>query len=230
MKKYIIEIIIASALVTVCALTIINSKDAYAGEPYIKASIGMNHIQKQKIKDNKLQGSLKLKQPFPVIGIGAGYEFDSNLRIETVFDYYFLFTQAEKSRLDGDTYNINLSTKISDLMVNVTKGVELSDKVNLFIGGGVGVSSILDESTGYKQDLDSTYEILQPTQGKHVYRFAYKFTTGIDCKLRNGITSELSYNFYNLGRNKQYQSEGMGSIQSRKFLIHNLTLGLRFNI
>jgi opacity protein-like surface antigen len=230
MKKYIIEIIIASVLVTVCALIIINSKDAYAGEPYIKASIGMNHIQKQKIKDNKLQGSLKLKQPFPVIGIGAGYEFDSNLRIETVFDYYFLFTQAEKSRLDSDTYNINLSTKISDLMLNIIQGIELSNKANLFVGGGIGISSITDEATGYKQDLDLSYDILQPTQGKHVYRFTYKVTTGIDYKLRDGVTGELTYNFYNLGKNKPCQVEGINNIQKRRFLIHNLTLGLRFNI
>jgi len=229
MKKYKIEFIIICALIIAFTVIIMNSKDACA-EPYIKKSMGMNHIQKQTINDNQLQGSLKLKQPFPVIGIGVGYEFDNNIRIETIFDYYFLFHQAEKSRLDDEVYNVNLSTKISDLMVNITKGVQLSDKASLFIGGGIGISSIVDEATGYKQDLDSAYDILQPAQGKHVYRFAYKFTTGLDYKLRNGIISELSYNFYNLGRNKQSQYESMGSIQSRKFLIHNLTLGLRFNI
>jgi opacity protein-like surface antigen len=229
MKKHNIEFIIICALIIAFTVMIIRSKNACA-ETYIKTSIGMNHIKKQTINDNKLQGSLKLKQPFPVIGFGVGYEFDNNIRIETIFDYYFLFHQAEKSRLGDEVYNINLSTKISDLMVNITKGVELSDKANLFVGGGVGVSSIIDEATGYKQDSDNAYEILQPAEGKHIYRFAYKFTTGIDYELRNGVTSELSYNFYNLGKNKPRKINDVDSIHKRKFVIHNLTLGLRFNI
>ena len=229
MKKHKIELIIICALIIAFTVMIISSKNARA-EPYIKTSIGMNHIQKQITNDNKLQSSLKLKQPFPVIGFGVGYEFDNNFRIETIFDYYFLFHQAEKSRSGDEVYNINLSTKISDLMVNMTKGVKLSDKASLFVGGGVGISSIIDEATGYKQDSDNAYEILQPAEGKHVYRFAYKFTTGIDYELRNGVTSELSYNFYNLGKNKPCKINDVDSMHKRRFVIHNLTLGLRFNI
>ena len=219
MKKYLLMIIL-----------MINGVANADNNAYLKASIGMNHIPKQKIKDNRLEGSLKLRQSFPVIGIGIGYEFDDLLRIETVFDYYFLFTQLEKSRIDTHTFNINLNTKISDLMVNVIKEVKLSNKSNIFIGGGVGVSSIQDEATGYSHAQNSEYEILQPVHGKHVYRFAYKITTGIDYQLREGVKGEIAYNFYNLGKNKSIKIDNIDNIKNRRFLIHNLTLGLRFDI
>jgi len=210
-------------------IMITNSQDACA-ESYIKTSVGMNYVNKQTISNNKLQSNLKLKQPFPVIGLGVGYEFDNNFRIETTFDYYFLFHQVEKSRLASEVYNINFSTKISDLMLSIIRGVKLSDKANLFVGGGIGVSSIVDEATGYKKDLDSIYEILQPLQGKHVYRLAYKFTTGIDYELKSGLIGEMSYNFYNLGKNKSCKINDLDAVHKRRFTIHNLTLGIRFNI
>ena len=103
-------------------------------------------------------------------------------------------------------------------------------KSNIFIGGGVGVSSIQDEATGYSHAQNSEYEILQPVHGKHVYRFAYKITTGIDYQLREGVKGEIAYNFYNLGKNKSIKIDNIDNIKNRRFLIHNLTLGLRFDI
>jgi opacity protein-like surface antigen len=217
MKRYILSIIL------------IISSVANADNLYLKNTVGLNYIPTSQVQNNMLGGSLKLKESFPVVGFGIGYEFDNLLRIETVFDYYFLFTQLERTQQEDEIYNISLNTKISDVMINVIQGIQISDRAKCFIGGGVGVASIQDEGTGYVQILD-TIEILQPTYGKHVYRLAYKFTSGLDYKIRDGVTGEIAYNFYDLGKNKPKQIEDMDNMQKRRFLIHNITLGLRFDL
>lgn len=222
MKKYILLFIMLASF----AFMLVQANKVYANEGvYLKTSIGLNYIPKQKIKDNQLVGKLTLKQKFPVIGLGIGYELEDLWRIEMMLDYYFLFTQTEKSMIENENYNININTKISDLMINVYKGFELTNKTSVFLGGGVGVSSIQDDATGYVKYDDNTYQVLEPSKGRHVYRYAYKFTLGFDYKLRDGITSELSYNFYNLGKNKP-----QANIINHSFNNHNLTLGIRFSL
>lgn len=222
MKKYILLLTILTSFISI----LVQTNKVYANEGmYLKAAIGLNYIPKQKIKDNQLVGSLTLKQKFPVIGLGIGYETANLWRVEMALDYYFLFTQTEKSMIENENYNININTKISDLMINVYKGFQLSDKANIFLGGGLGVSSIQDDATGYVKYDDNTYQVLEPSKGKHVYRFAYKLTAGLDYKLKESITSEISYNFYSLGKNKP-----QANIINHKFNNHNLTLGIRFSL
>ena len=54
---------------------------------YLKGSMGLNHINKSHHKDNIYMGELKLKRFFPVLGLGIGYEFANNFRVETMVDY-----------------------------------------------------------------------------------------------------------------------------------------------
>lgn len=224
MKKYILLLTIT--ILTSFVFILVQANKVYANEGvYLKTSIGLNYIPKQNIKDNQLVGDLTLKQKFPVIGLGIGYELEDLWRIEMMLDYYFLFTQTEKSMIDNENYNININTKISDLMINIYKGIELTDKTNMFFGGGVGVSSIQDDATGYVKYDDNTYQVLEPSKGKHVYRYAYKLTVGVDYSLRDDITGEISYNYYNLGKNKS-----QANIIKHSFNNHNLTLGIRFSL
>lgn len=217
MKKYLITLLS-------CLMCLTTKVYAHEGV-YLKTSIGLNYIPKQNIKDNQLVGNLTLKQKFPVIGLGIGYQTEDLWRVEMALDYYFLFTQTEKSMIDDLNYNVNINTKISDLMINIYKGFELSDKTSVFFGGGVGVSSIQDDATGYFKFDDESYQVLEPTKGKHVYRYAYKLTCGIDYKLKESITGEISYNFYKLGKNKSHLN-----IIQHSFNNHNLTLGVRFGL
>lgn len=222
MKKYILLFI----MLTSFTFMLVQANKVYANEGvYLKTSIGLNYIPKQKIKDNQLVGKLTLKQKFPVIGLGVGYELEDLWRVEMALDYYFLFTQTEKSMIENENYNININTKISDLMINIYKGIGLTDKTNMFLGGGLGVSSIQDDATGYVKYDDNTYQVLEPSKGKHIYRFAYKLTAGIDYKLKEAVTGEVSYNFYSLGKNKP-----QANIINHKFNNHNLTLGVRFSL
>lgn len=196
---------------------------------YFKLAAGLNHINKSYHKDSLYTGELKLKRFFPVIGLGAGYEFEDNLRIETMIDYYFLFSQAETSKLHNtDTkFHLNLDTKISDLVVNIYKGWYINDKLMPFVGVGAGISSIQDEGTGFAHE-NGIHNVLAPAYGRHVYRPTYRIIVGTSYELHKGINLELSYNYLMLGQNKPQKVEGVNNILKRNFNIHNTTLGIRF--
>lgn len=231
LKYIVITLILLPVIASMFIITKHSEVLASENKWYLKGTTGMNYTPFQEIKENRLTGSLKLKQEFPVVGIGVGYKFDNDIRIETMFDYYFMFTQLEKSKIDDETFNININNKISDLMISGIKDIRITKNTNFFIGGGLGVSSIYDEANGYKKDELFDYcELLEPIKGKHIYRFAYKFTTGFDTKLRDGLIGEISYNYYNLGKSRAVANDNIEAIQSRTFIIHNLILGLRLEL
>lgn len=196
---------------------------------YLKLATGLNHINKSYHKDSLYHGELKLKRFFPVVGLGVGYEFENNLRIETMIDYYFLFSQRETSKLHnhGAQFHLNLDTKISDLVINIYKGYHTNDRLIHFVGIGAGIASIQDEGTGLLY-LNGTHTVLAPTYGKHVYRPTYRFMVGIQYELHKNIYCELSYNYLMLGQNKPQKIENVDNILKRSFNVHNTTLGLRF--
>jgi opacity protein-like surface antigen len=186
---------------------------------YLKLAAGLNHINKSYHKDSLYSGELKLKRFFPVVGLGVGYEFEDNLRVETMIDYYFLFSQRETSKLHNNDakFHLNLDTKISDLVINVYKSYRINDKLAPFVGIGAGVSSIQDEGTGFMN-----------SDGRHVYRPTYRFMVGTSYEFHKGINFELSYNYLMLGKNKPQKIEGVDNIRKRQFNVHNTTLGIRF--
>lgn len=220
-------------LLSVLMLTSITSIPSARAEEgmYLKLTAGLNHINKSYHKDSLYNGELKLKRFFPVVGLGVGYEFDNNIRIETMIDYYFLFSQRETSKLHNEDtkFNLNLDTKISDLVVNIYKGYRVSDKMVHYVGVGAGVSSIQDEGTGFMQQ-DGLHTVLVPAYGKYVYRPTYRFMVGTSYELHKGIQCELSYNYLMLGKNKPQKIEGINNIKKRQFNVHNITFGIRFMI
>jgi len=148
MNKLLITTIIM--LASIASITTTRAEEG----AYVKLAAGLNHINKSYHKDSLYNGELKLKRFFPVVGLGAGYEFDNDFRIETMIDYYFLFSQRETSNVHNEDikFHLNLDTKISDLVVNIYKGFKVNDKLVYFVGVGGGVSSIQDEGTGYVFD------------------------------------------------------------------------------
>lgn len=203
---------------------------AYAEEGvYLKLATGLNHINKSYYKDSLYSGEMKLKRFFPVVGLGVGYEFADHLRVETMIDYYFLFSQRENSKLlNSDAkFSLNLDTKISDLVVNIYKGHRINDKMVHFVGIGAGIASIQDEGTGLMH-ANGMHSVLAPTYGKHVYRLTYRFMCGTSYEIHKGINFELSYNYLMLGQNKPQKIDGVDNIRKRQFNVHNTTLGLRF--
>lgn len=205
---------------------IISSARAEEGM-YFKLAAGLNHINKTYHRDSLYNGDLKLKRYFPVLGLGAGYEFNNHFRIETMVDYYFLFSQMERTKMGNMNFNLNLDTKISDWVINLYKGFPINERLVFFLGTGIGVSSIQDEGTGYV-NYNGIDKVLAPTYGQHVYRLTHRFSTGIEYLLHKNIYGEFSYNYLMLGHNKPKKIEGVDNILKREFKVHNLTLGLRF--
>jgi opacity protein-like surface antigen len=227
MKKYILLTAIAANL-TIQTPALANSVDKF----YLKTAIGLNYISTQKIEDNQLKGRLKLKSNFPVVSLGVGYEFSNLVRLEAMLDYYFQFQQKERTQsklLSDKKYNIDIDTKISDIMISAYKGLKLTDKVVIFAGGGIGVSSIKDKSRGYIEWADGSLERLEHIKNKTIYSFAYKLSTGLEYQLENNIKLDLAYSFYNLGTNKPKKIREE-TFKKRNFHNHNLMLGLRFKI
>lgn len=198
---------------------------------YLKLAAGLNHINKSYHKDSLYSGELKLKRFFPVVGLGVGYEFEDNLRIETMIDYYFLFSQRETSKLYNHDakFHLNLDTKISDLVVNVYKGYRINDKLVHYVGVGAGIASIQDEGTGFMYS-EGAHTVLAPAYGKHIYRPTYRFMVGTSYEFHKGIYCELSYNYLMLGQNRPQKIEGVDNIRKRQFNVHNTTLGIRFSL
>ena len=222
--------LLITAILILTSITSIPSARAEEGL-YLKLAAGLNHINKSYHKDSLYSGELKLKRFFPVVGLGVGYEFEDNLRIETMIDYYFLFSQRERSKhhVHNADFHLNLDTKISDLVVNVYKGYRTNDILLHFVGIGAGISSIQDEGTGFMQQ-DGLHTVLAPAYGKHVYRPTYRFMVGTSYELHKGIKCELSYNYLILGKNKPQKVEGVDNILKRSFNVHNTTLGIRFSL
>lgn len=216
-------------LITAFLLLLSMNTQAEVG-PYFKFSAGVNQSRDQKVTQGEYVGKLKLRRFFPVMGIGGGYEFDNGLRIESLFDYYFQFTHQENGKLHDTRFNLNLDTRITDLVVNIHQSFPVNEDVNGFIGGGCGISSIKDEGTGLARESDGKVSVLAPSYGRHVYRFTYRFTGGIEYDLRKGIRAELSYNYLHLGKNKPQLINGGPSITPRQFRVHNMTFGIRYNI
>jgi len=205
-----------------------SSYSTYAEEGvYLKGTMGMNHINNGKYENGVNTGKLKLKRYFPVVGLGVGYQFDNNLRIETMIDYYFLFSQTETKNINDIQFKLNLDTKISDLVFNIYKSFPINEYTSVFAGGGIGIASIQDEGTGYFID-EGMVGIIEPSYSRHVYRFTHRISTGVEFKIKKSIYAEISYNYLMLGKNKPQKIDGINGVPKRQFNIHNLTLGLRF--
>ena len=220
MKKY----ILGSCLI---------ASTAYASENNLHAKIGtgLNQINPIVIQTNNLNGKIKLANKFPLVEAGIGYQLTDSIRTELVFDHYFLFFSEENSsNAFDDTFKVSYKTKISALMFNGYKNIITAGIFTPFIGGGVGISFLQDKATGSgKNSTNEVFEILDPVSSQQVHRFAYKLTAGIDVKLTDNSTLDLSYNYLNLGRNKPRILSGQNNMIARDYLLHNLTASIRFN-
>lgn len=220
MKKH----ILSSCLIVSTALASENNL-------YAKIGTGLNQINPIAIQTNDLNGKIKLANKFPLIEAGLGSQLTDSIRTELVFDHYFLFCSEENSsNAFGDAFKVSYKTKISDLMLNGYKNIITAGIFTPFVGGGIGISFLHDKATGSgKNSANEVFEILDPVSSQQVHRFAYKITAGVDIKLTDNSTLDLSYNYLNLGRNRPRVLSGQSNMIARDYLVHNLTLAVKFN-
>lgn len=208
---------------------------------YLKGGLGLNNLPNT-YSPHPLEGLIKVKNLFPSINLGIGYELVDGYRFDLMLDYYSNFSQTiNRVYPETDEYSVidvptTIDTKISDLILSVYKSIPIASNTTVFGTMGAGVSSIKDESN----QLLCNGEIIpvKTSYGKHVYRFAYKFGVGVDYQFNNTITGEFGYNYYNLGRSKPRSASSPvegdtvleNNITPRSFIFHNLMIGMRVAI
>ena len=85
-----------------------------------------------------------------------------------------------------------------------------------------------DNATGSgKNNINNVFELLDSVSSQQVHRFAYKLTAGIDIKLTDYSTLDLSYNYLNLGRNRPRVFGDQNNMFAREYLLHNVTASIR---
>lgn len=202
---------------------------SFANTFYFKGGIGLNSIKTSKFSNHDFEGRVKLSDSFPLIEAGIGYKFDNGIRLESIVDYYFLFRTSEVSmNSDKDTFKISGKTKADSLMFNLYKDIATIGKFTPFIGGGIGIAHLKESASGlYVSKIDNTTNDINRISKKR-NQFAYKLSVGIDAKLSDTVTGEVTYNYFNFGSIKRKTIGGIQNVGNRTYEIHNITLGLRF--
>ena len=204
-----------------------NAALASENQFYIKVGTGINTINPFQIRDDDYKGKLKILHTFPLIELGVGYQFADGVRVEGVFDYYFLFHSKEKASDGlGNQYNIDSKTKAHAFFLNAYKDITHYGNLTPFVGGGIGVSTLQEEAKGYIVSNQEHYPI-GSSKSKKINRLAYKMTVGVDYKASKDYSAELSYNYFNLGYNKPKQ---ISNIQHRRYGVHGVTIAIRKSI
>jgi len=197
---------------------------------YLKGGVGLNNIKTAKFSNHDFEGKVKLSDSFPLIEAGIGYKFDNGIRLESVIDYYFLFRTLETSTDKyEDIYKISGKTKADSLMFNIYKDIATIGNFTPFIGGGIGIAYLKESGNGFVTLQDDGMTVpLDKSKSCKRKTFTYKLTLGTDIKLSDTITGEISYNYFNLGKNKRKLIGGIANIGNRTYEVHNITVGMRF--
>jgi opacity protein-like surface antigen len=193
---------------------------------YFKGAVGLNHIYDNKFSNHEFVGKVKLADKFPLLEIGLGINLPCEMRAELVGDYYFVFKTKENStHVSNNRLEVNSKTKIDSVLLNVYKNIVTYNTVTYYVGGGVGIAQI--KETAY---ANINNRVKLPTEKRKFNKFAYKLTAGAEFPVYNHIKGDISYNYFNLGSNKIKNVGSVKNIGNRNYTIHNVTLGLRFDI
>jgi opacity protein-like surface antigen len=228
--KFIVLLLLLSS--SICEDVIAAEKETLEKAFYLKGGVGLNTIIPFRIENSEYKGKVKTSNKFPLVEAGIGYRFTDSIRGELIFDYYFLFHSNETStNTDGDVYKIAYKTKINTLMLNGYKDIITIGKFTPFIGGGIGINSLKDKSSGniFHKATQSEFK-LDSSNSRLVHKFVYKLTLGIDIKLYDEVNLELSYNYFNLGSNRPRIVNGMATIVKRPYYSHSLIAGIRMEL
>ncbi len=193
---------------------------------YLKGAVVLNHIYDSKFSNQEFAGKVKLADKFPLLELGLGINLPYDMRAELVCDYYFVFKTKENStHITNNKIEVNSKTKIDSVLLNVYKNIITHNNITYYVGGGLGVAHIKETAYGNINDV-----VNLPTEKSKFNKLAYKLTTGVEFPVYNHIKGDISYNYFNLGANKIKNVGSVKNIGNRNYTIHNITLGLRFDV
>lgn len=188
---------------------------------YLRLGHGVNTIKPETFECTQYKGKVTLAHEFPSVEAAIGIQLDNTVRAELAYHYKYLFNSKEcATNTMCDVYNITHKTKADSLMLNLLTDTVTNGDVTHFVGGGIGISSIAEKSNGtvYIQSYDVEYRMEGETK-KRINKLTYRLITGIAISIAPDVTLEISYNYFDLGKNH---------ISKRHYQVHNGTISVRF--
>ena len=222
MKK---TILVLATAVSFNAATSLASDNTF----YVKANVGMSKLLDVKISGATLYRipNVKMKSKNDVhIGMGVGYHIQDNARVDIILDHYLNPNYKTKVIKNLNNNNIELSseikTDINTLLLNGYFDIYSIDSLKIFIGGGLGLSSIKSKVMQKATDTDDGEVLLSGSSKNKKINGAFAGYLGAGYQFTEGMTAEISYIFRHLG---SIGKENAGSLNA-----HHVTAGVRFDL
>jgi opacity protein-like surface antigen len=216
---------------------------------YFKANVGANKINKTKEKNFATEEKIYLdsnkskSKVSPVFNIAAGFYLNNFVRHDLSFGYQKV--NFEKSVINFNIYDndedlnyigtseVNRKSSIYSLMFNSYIDLPISNNINFFFGGGIGLAQI-------KENLNQKWNTAAFQQNnfigsnidKHSFKsknrrnFAYSLTTGISLKVSDKANFEVTYSWQDFGKTKYKDKD----VTKNRYNGHSIMTGLRFDV
>jgi len=216
---------------------------------YLKGNVGINKINKTKEKNFSTEEKIYLDSNkskakiSPAFNIAAGFYLNNHIRHDLSFGYQKV--NFEKSVINFNMYDndedlnyigtseVNRKSSIYSLMFNSYIDLPISNNINFFFGGGIGLAQIKENlnqtwntavfqqnnCTGSNIDKDSF-------KSKNKRNFAYSLTTGISLKVSDNTNFELTYSYQDFGKTKYKDKE----VTKNRYNGHSVMTGIRFDV
>ena len=190
--------IILSAIASTCFLT--SAANAVESDFFVKANLAYSKL-------NKTSGA-KSKNDI-AFGVGLGYNYLDNVRIDLTFDHFVNPKFKSKSKtISGDLNTLLLNAFVDLADISLAK---------IFAGAGIGVGQAQAKISG---DADPA----ENGKAKKKYGMAYALYLGTGVEFAPGITAEVTYSYRHMGETKKINGSDV------KFEGQQLGAGVRFDL
>lgn len=239
------ELIIGIATVILTSSTLAEDRTGL----YFKANVGANKINKIKERNFSTEEKIYLESNkskskiSPAFNIAAGFYLNNFVRHDLSLGYHK--ANFEKSVINFNIYDndedlnyigtseVNRKSSIYSLMFNSYIDLPISNNINFFFGGGIGLAQIKEHlnqtwNTAVFQENNFTGSNIDKHSFKSKNRrnFAYSLTTGLSLKLSDKTHFELSYSYQDFGKTKYKDKD----VTKNRYNGHNVMTGIRFDI
>ncbi len=202
----------------VVVVSLLSSSAGFAAESdfYVKADAGLS-------KFGDIESAKSRKNV--VFGLGAGYNYMDNVRLDLIFDHY-----VNPKFKSGD---VKITGEINTLMLNAFVDLFDISIAKVFVGSGVGLGQIKAKISSHtipviEPDVDDGQQqpadVIKNSIAKLRYKVAYSAYFGSSVEFAPGVTAETIYSYRIMGKTSKIQNSLF------EFRGHNLRVGIRFDL
>jgi opacity protein-like surface antigen len=216
---------------------------------YLKGNIGVNKMKNAKEKNFALEEKIYVEsnksktEISPTFNIAAGFYLNNFVRHDLSFGYQkvnFKKSVVNFNIYDNDedfnyigTSEVNRKSSIYSLMFNSYIDLPISNNVNFFFGGGIGLAQIKEKlNQAWNVAVFQQNNLIGSNIDKHSFKsknkrnFAYSLTTGISLKVSDNANLEITYSWQDFGKTKYKDKD----VTKNRYNGHSIMTGVRFDI